>query len=190
MTDPLGPLWVILVATGLRLGEALGLRWSDIRDGELVVGRSLRPIDRRVRELGAPRLQAVEPKTDESTRQMTLPGVAVDALERHRLVASSRPSSVAGYVFTTPRGTPLDPRNVSRAWSTFRDTASLPRIRIHDLRHSAASLLLAQGFTLEDVKRVLGHASIVQTSNTYGHLVRERQLQVAKGMDAALTGSG
>ncbi|HXQ96465.1 MAG TPA: tyrosine-type recombinase/integrase [Candidatus Acidoferrales bacterium] len=58
--------------------------------------------------------------------------------------------------------------------------------RFHDLRHTAATFLLAQGFTLEDVKNLLGHSSITLTSNTYGHVLEQRQQQVAAGMDAIL----
>ncbi len=66
--------------------------------------------------------------------------------------------------------------------------AGLPHHRCHDLRHSAATFLLAQGFTLEDVKNLLGHNSIVLTWNTYGHVFEQRQQQVALGMDAVLGG--
>jgi len=66
--------------------------------------------------------------------------------------------------------------------------AGLLHCRFHDLRHAAATFLLAQGFTLEDVKNLLGHSSIVLTSNTYGHVLEQRQRQVARAMDAALGG--
>ena len=64
--------------------------------------------------------------------------------------------------------------------------AGLPAFRVHDLRHSSATFLLAQGMTLEDVKNQLGHASIVLTSNTYGHVLERRQREVARAMDAVL----
>lgn len=186
--DPLGALWVLLVGIGCRLGEASGLRWSDVDlvAGEVSIARSLRPIDRRLRDQSARRLQFVELKTDASRRTNVLPAFVVDALRRHRELAAARPRHVAGTVFTTPRGTPLDPRNISRAWAAFRDAAGLPTIRIHDLRHTAAAIALAQGLTLEDVKRMLGHATIAQTSDTYGHLVRDRQREVASRMDQAM----
>jgi integrase len=68
------------------------------------------------------------------------------------------------------------------------DRAGLPRSRFHDLRHAAATFALAQGFTLEDVKNLLGHSSITLTSNTYGHVLEQRQRQVARAMDAVLRG--
>jgi integrase len=69
-----------------------------------------------------------------------------------------------------------------------RARAELPHTRFHDLRHSAATFLLAQGFGLEDVKSLLGHSSIVLTSNTYGHVLEQRQHEMARGMDAVLGG--
>ena len=77
---------------------------------------------------------------------------------------------------------------VTRGFQRALERAGLPHCRFHDLRHAAATFLLAQGFTLEDVKNLLGHSSIVLTSNTYGHVLEQRQRQVAKGMDAVLGG--
>jgi integrase len=71
----------------------------------------------------------------------------------------------------------------------FNPTRGLPPSRFHDLRHAAATFALSQGFTLEDVKNLLGHSSIVLTSNMYGHVLEQRQTAVAKGMDAVLGGS-
>jgi hypothetical protein len=72
------------------------------------------------------------------------------------------------------------------AFHAALDRAELPTSRFHDLRHAAATFALSQGFTLEDVKQLLGHSSIVLTSNTYGHVLEQRQRQVARGMDAVL----
>ena len=77
---------------------------------------------------------------------------------------------------------------VTRAFQVALVRACLPHTRFHDLRHAAATFLLAQGFGLEDVKNLLGHSSITLTSNTYGHVLERRQQQVAAGMDAALGG--
>jgi integrase len=76
-------------------------------------------------------------------------------------------------------GRPHHAATVTRAFADALDRAGLPRVRFHDLRHSAATFLLAQGMTLEDVKQLLGHSSIVLTSNTYGHVLEERHRQVA-----------
>jgi integrase len=77
---------------------------------------------------------------------------------------------------------------VTRAFHAALDRAELPNSRFHDLRHAAATFALSQGFTLEDVKQLLGHSSIVLTSNTHGHVLEQRQRQVARGMDAVLSG--
>jgi integrase len=104
-----------------------------------------------------------------------------------RLVAGSRWVD-SGHVFTTTIGTPLHAASVTRAFHRALVRAGLPRSRFHDLRHAAATFFLAQGFTLEDVKNLLGHSSIVLSSNTYGHVLEQRQHQVARGMDAVLGG--
>lgn len=89
-------------------------------------------------------------------------------------------------MFTSPRGTPLDPRNVSRAFKRDLEVAGLEPMRLHDLRHAAASLMLGQGASLDDVKRVLGHASIALTSDTYGHLIEGRSREISEAMDRVL----
>jgi integrase len=140
------------------------------------------------------KLELLEPKTERSRRTVVLPEVAVAALRAHRarqrlerLVAGSRWVD-SGHVFATSVGTALDAATVTRSFQRALDRAGLPRTRFHDLRHAAATFLLAQGFTLEDVKNLLGHSSIVLTSNTYGHVLEQRQRQVARGMDAVLGG--
>ena len=102
-----------------------------------------------------------------------------------RLVAGSRWVD-SGHVFTTTIGTPLHAATVTRAFQAALKRANLPRSRFHDLRHAAATFLLAQGMTLEDVKQLLGHSSITLTSNTYGHVLEQRQRQVAQAMDVVL----
>ena len=104
-----------------------------------------------------------------------------------RLVAGTRWVD-SGHVFTSTIGTPLHAATVTRAFQAALTRAKLPKSRFHDLRHAAATFLLAQGMTLEDVKNLLGHSSIVLTSNTYGHVLEQRQRQVARAMDAVLGG--
>ncbi len=140
------------------------------------------------------KLELLEPKTDRSRRSVALPEVVVSALRAHRtrqrmerLVAGSRWQDT-GHVFATTIGTPIEAARVTRSFALALERAGLPHIRFHDLRHAAATFLLAQGFTLEDVKNLLGHSSIVLTSNTYGHVLEQRQQQVARGMDALLGG--
>ncbi len=77
---------------------------------------------------------------------------------------------------------------MTREFRAALDRAGLPRSRFHDLRHATATFLLGQGMTLEDVKQLLGHSSITLTSNTYGHVLEQRQRQVAQAMDSVLGG--
>jgi integrase len=181
-------LYVAALGTGLRQGELLGLRWEDM---DLDTGR-LR-VRHTLANVGGT-LTLLEPKTDRSRRFVMLPESVVTALRAHRtrqrmehLVAGPRWVD-SGHVFTTTIGTPLHAATVTRAFQAALERAGLPRSRFHDLRHAAATFLLAQGMTLEDVKQLLGHSSITLTSNTYGHVLEQRQRQVAAAMDAVLGG--
>jgi site-specific recombinase XerD len=104
-----------------------------------------------------------------------LPRFAAEALQRHR-ENQERERQFAGdawkesgLVFTTTIGTPIEPRNAVRHFHAMLDTLKLPHHRFHDLRHTAASLLLAQGATLHEVKEIFGHTQIALTANLYGH---------------------
>ena len=179
-------LYITALGTGLRQGELLGLRWEDV---DLDAGRVR--VRHTLANVGGT-LTLLEPKTERSRRNIMLPDSVTAALRAHRtrqrmerLVAGSRWVD-SGHVFTTTIGTPLHAATVTRAFQAALDRASLPRSRFHDLRHAAATFLLAQGMTLEDVKQLLGHSSITLTSNTYGHVLEQRQRQVARAMDAVL----
>jgi integrase len=91
-----------------------------------------------------------------------------------------------GLVSTSTIGTPLDPRNLTDRYKALLERAGLPAIRLHDLRHSCASLLIAQGVPMEIVKDTLGHSQISLTVNTYVHLLPETQRQAADARDLLL----
>jgi len=182
----LGPLFSVALAVGLRLGEALGLRWKDvnIEGGELRVTQALQRI--------AGQLQFVEPKSERSRRAIALPKVAARVLKGHRtkqleerLAAGGRWND-SGLVFTSTLGTPLDERNVRRAFKDILAGAKLPRIRIHDLRHTCASLLLAQGVHPRVVMETLGHSQISLTLDTYSHVLPALQQEAARQIDTLL----
>lgn len=185
--SPRRDLFVTMLATGLRRGEALGLRWSDIdlEAAKLTVRRQLR------REDGGG-LVPVEPKTRRSRRELDLPSIAVDALRAQRerqakdAVEAGERWQEAGYVFTSTVGTPLDPRNVSRDFAAAAFLAGLGRWHIHELRHSAASLMLAAGVPIEVVSEHLGHASIRITADTYGHVAPAQRRAAADALGAAI----
>ena len=88
--------------------------------------------------------------------------------------------------FTTPSGRPLDSRNVTQDFQAALARAGLPRVRFHDLRHSAATILLEQGEELGVVSRILGHADFSTTADVYAHLTRTMLGRAAGRMDAAL----
>lgn len=193
--DRLEALYTVALALGLRQGEALGLRWTDVdlEAGTLTVNRSLQRVPRVLRDATAGRLVLVEPKTARSRRTIAMPAIVAAALRAHRtrqleerLLAGSRWTE-AGLVFTSTIGTPLDSRNVTHGFQRVLAGAGLPRQRFHDLRHACASFLLAQGVPARVVMEVLGHAQIGMTLGVYGHLLPTMQAEAAGRMDALLT---
>jgi integrase len=188
--ERLEALCVTAVATGLRQGELLGLRWQDVdlAQGQLVVRQALQRIDRMP--------VFVEPKTARSRRTVALPIVAHEVLRSHRAKQLAERLQAGdlwdewGLVFTTPRGMPLHPSNVTHDFQKVLARLGLPRQRFHDLRHCCASLMLAQGLTLKDVMETLGHSQISLAANLYGHLYAERRQEVARRMDQMLGTGG
>jgi integrase len=165
-------LYAVALACGLRQGEVLGLHWQDVdlEKGCVVVSQALQ------RQRGAG-LVFTETKTDRSRRAIALPSPLVAALKEHRVrqleerLAAGSHWRDMGLVFSSSVGTPLEPRNLFRNFKALLKKARLPDVRFHDLRHSAASLMLAQGVPLRVVMEVLGHSSISLTANTYSHVM-------------------
>lgn len=192
-THRLGALFGVALACGLRLGEATGLRWEDVdlTTGELRVRQQLQKVGKR--------LILQELKTEKSRRTLALPHVCLEGLRAHRtkqleerLKAGSQWQET-GLVFTTYAaavgrrvGTPLHPRNVLRTLHTLLAAAEpkLPRVRFHDLRHSAASLLIAAGVELVEVSMLLGHSELRVTADLYSHLQKQTAARAARHMDA------
>jgi len=94
----------------------------------------------------------------------------------------------SGLVFTSTIGTPADERNVRKSWKALSEVANIPSVRIHDLRHTAATLLLEQGVQPRVVMETLGHSQINLTLDTYSHVLPALQREAADRMDAALSG--
>lgn len=187
------------VAIGLRQGEILGLQWSDINleTGVLTVRAALQRIDKK--------LIRVEPKSAAGRRSIQLPAVCLSGLIRHkakqdgvRIWAGTRWKET-GYVFTTRIGTPLDPRDLLREYYSItkpkaepgepKPVLKFPAIRFHDLRHSAATLLLAQGVSARYITEMLGHSQVSFTLQTYAHVLPEVQKTIATKMDEILSPS-
>ncbi len=180
--DRLEALYTVALTMGLRQGEALGLRWQDIDfdAGQLRVRHQLQRVERR--------LTLVPTKTDRSRRTLALPAATVVSLRAHRQRQARELGALPGptsFVFTTGKGTPLEARNVVRYFKAMLRKASLPAtVRFHDLRHSAATLMLAQGIHPRVVMEVLGHSQISLTMNTYSHVLPETMKDAAERMDA------
>jgi integrase len=179
-------LFALMLSTGLRRGEALGLMWTDF-DRESGVIRVARQLKREGRAL-----VTTDTKTFRSRRAVNLPGMMmVTLLEHEKLQLSEREQRGTqwidtGFIFTSSRGTPIDPRNFYREFRKICDEAGLGHWHPHELRHSAASLMLAQGVKLHVVSQVLGHSSIRMTSDVYGHLLEPDREEAALAMGALL----
>jgi integrase len=194
--ERLEALYSVALSLGLREGEALGLRWNDIDldKRQLSIRQSLQRVGGK--RFGQPgKLQFVEPKTERSRRTLHMPAAIVRALPAHRsrqlqerLIAGSGWKE-SGLVFTTTIGTPFEPRSAVSDFKRILAKAGLPgSIKFHDLRHSAASLLLAQGVQLRAIMELLGHSTIALTANTYTHLMPSMMEEMADKMDAVLGG--
>ncbi len=174
------------LALGLRQGEVLGLRWQDVdfETRRLTVRASLQRVNGK--------LQLVETKTPMTRSTKELPQVALSSLaarirhqEEEKQLAGTRWQD-SDFVFTTSVGTPIDKRNLIRTFHSILKKAHLKPARFHDLRHSAATLLLIQGVHPRYVMDLLGHSDISLTMNTYSHVLPTAQREVAAKMDAIL----
>jgi integrase len=179
--------WTVALAVGLRQSEALGLRWSDVDldNGTLSVRRGLH----RVRGQG---LIYEEPKADRSRRTLALPAQLVDALRAHR-AAQLEERITAGplwqdhdLVFAQPNGRPIERKSDWRAWKTLLRDAGVREVRLHDGRHTAATLLLSEGVHPRVVMEVLGHAQMRTTTDTYSHVLPALGRDAAERMGNAL----
>jgi integrase len=177
--DRLHPLWFVIAFTGMRRGEALGLRWSDVdlANGRLSVRRALIPTNRDV--------VVSEPKTAKGRRVIALDPATVEVLKAQaarQLVEQNEWEdgwTESGLVFTAENGAALDPESVSRWWRLAVKQSMLPRIRLHDLRHTHATLALQAGIHPKVVSERLGHATVSITLDTYSHAIPAMQEEAA-----------
>lgn len=185
---PLAAPVTLALATGLRRGELLGLRWEDCD----LDRPSITVAHQQQRRAGAYELAPL--KTERSQRTLVLPAVAVEALRgrkrqqaEDRLRAGARWADTLGLVFTTPLGAPRNGGSLTHAFAKALAAAGLPHVRWHDLRHGAAALLLVQGASMRVVMEQLGHSTISVTMNTYAGVAPELMRDAADRLDQALT---
>jgi integrase len=188
-----GALVAVMLGLGLRRQEAIGLRWRDIDldnlnptltvNGAIADGHDGRPV-----------WSATKTKT--SRRRLHLPSTLTASLHRHRVAQARDQLACIGvwgrdwphddFVFTTPVGTPLDLDRVTKLIIALADLAGIGHWTPHGLRHSAASILLAQGVSLKEISETLGHSSIRVTADIYAHLQEPARRSVADAMQAAI----
>lgn len=189
--DRLYALWVLMLSLGLRRGEAIALRWSDYDQKAKTLSIS------RNRKKEGSKVVVGSLKTEASRRTLPLPEFLSQVLDEHKLtqlkekeyllslgVAWAEPEPI----FTTLTGKYLDPDNTSKLFKTLTKNAGLDGWHLHELRHSAATILLSESVPLEQVSKLLGHASIRITSDVYGHLSTEHLRGATDTMGAYLAG--
>ncbi|MGA8662691.1 MAG: site-specific integrase [Candidatus Cybelea sp.] len=174
----LGTAIAVAIGSGCRRGELLALRWSDVdlKQGTLRIARSLERITLHTAKRTRYELRFKEPKTKRSRRTIALPRFAVGRLRRHRVeqaerflhAGAGRPDG--GTLLFERDGLPWNPNTFGLTFARIARDAKLPKVRLHDLRHSFASLLLAGGADLKTVSTALGHSTIAVTADTYAHV--------------------
>ena len=185
----------LALMTGLRRGELMGLKWEDIdlEKRRLTVRNNLVEVQGdgvggRTRQgkatVSSRRAVLSTPKTKNSRRTIPLSASTVSKLQEHKVRQQMEKAAAAeaweeqGFVFATPLGHPTNPDVLSNAFETLVKRASVTRIRLHDMRHTAASLMLRQGIHIKAISAILGHADVAFTMRVYMHLYEDQ-------MDAA-----
>lgn len=188
--DRLYALWHLIAHRGLRRGEACGLAWSevDLDAGRMQVSKQRVVVNRQVVE--------GPPKSGAGERSVALDAGTVTALRAHRKqqlqdrMAWGEAWQDSGLVFVREDGTPLHPEYVSDRFRAITAEAGLPPIRLHDLRHGAASLALAAGVDMKVVSEMLGHSMLSLTADTYSSVFAEVEAQAAEAAAALVPRRG
>jgi len=179
-------VYVAALLTGVRLGESLAPRWSDLNDNmtQLSVVRSL------YKRRGV--CEFLETKSKYGRRSIALPPALVELLRRHRVQQEAERALLGltlkddDLIFAHYDGIPFDPSTVSHTFVRILERAGLPHIRFHDLRHTHATLLLEAGVHPKIVQERLGHSSIAVTIDTYSHVVPGLQEMAARRIEVAI----
>lgn len=181
--------FLIAVTTGMRIGELLVMRWRNIdwEKGKYYVRETLIYVPKE-KSIGVP-------KSDSSTNSVDLTPSCLHALKIHRenqekeLSKKDQKLDNEDFIFCTSKGTPYDRSNVAnKEFFPILKRAGLRRIRLHDLRHTCASLLINQNENPKYIQRQLRHSSAKITFDTYGHLFPDQNQEVVKRLDETLFG--
>ena len=177
-------LYYLAVISGMRQMELLGLKWNDLD----WVKQTLK-IERQLLRPDGDGVNFSSPKTRYGKRSIALGTKTIEILRKHHerqqaeRLKGSEVWKEYGLIFTTSNGTPIHPRNLLRDFKKLLHDTGLPPFRFHDLRHTAASILLNQGIPVITVSRRLGHARASITLDIYGHLIPTMQNDVAELID-------
>lgn len=186
--DQLSVVWALALTRGLRRGELCGLRWGDIDldAGTIAVTRTRVVVDGKAIDS--------EPKTAYGVRSVPLDDALVSMLRSRRAqqaserLAAGPAHSDCGYVVADELGQPLHPDVVSERFDKLLRGAGLRRIRLHDCRHTAATLMLASGVPVKVVQEMLGHSSPSITLSIYAHVLPGMGQKAGAALSASLLG--
>ncbi|TME06192.1 MAG: site-specific integrase [Chloroflexi bacterium] len=184
---PLEALFVLALVTGMRRGELLALKWRDINFAENTL-----QVQRALIEVRGEDLRESEPKTAHGRRSIYLIPLAIDALKQHRArqlevrLQHADTWQEQDYIFCTSHGSPFHVTYILNSFRSLLKKASLPRIRFHDMRHSAATLLLSMGTHPKVVQEILGHSNIRMTMDIYSHVLPSMQKDAMTKLSRAL----
>jgi integrase len=188
-------LFCLALATGMRRGELMGLKWQDIdfSTNTLQIRRTLSRVPSKLIAEKGRGYEEAEPKTKKSRRSVVIAPFAVDALKQHRLrqleakLKAGPAWQEHDYVFCTSIGTNLNPsRDILDQLKLLLEKAGLPEIRFHDLRHCSATLLLSAGIHPKVVQEILGHSQISMTMDIYSHVLPNMQQDAMRRLDDML----
>jgi integrase len=196
--DRLFAVIYLAFGTGLRRGELLALRWQDVDLNEalLRVRQTLARVNTYNEKGGMKKTQLIfqEPKTTQSRRTVPIPNACIVALNRHRAQQAGEKLLLGpgyedhGLVVCQPDGRPIDPRNFLRYFKKALKLAGLPDIRLHDARHTFATMMLELGESPKTVQTILGHSRVAITLDIYSHVSLELEKKAAAKLNAALSG--
>ncbi len=181
-------LFYLAMATGMRRGELLGLRWADVKDGALHIRQSLTVVNNQI---------AISvPKTEKGKRRVAVSLDVETVLSDHRnrqeaerhVLGTLWPEN--DLVFRTEVGTPIHPRNLERTWYALQKKAGVTKVRLHDLRHLHASLAIRQGMDAKVLADRLGHSRASFTLDVYTHLFDEQRANSAVSLSVLLGNQG